>query len=110
METSVTTVSCNVPALMSTSRHNFAGAEGGKRGLTVAFVHPDMGIGGAERWVVDAACGLKNRGYKPYIYTWHHNPKHCFQETRDGTLTVKVIQDQLYNFLKHRCFVARICR
>ncbi|KAG0027201.1 Alpha-1,3-mannosyltransferase-like protein, partial [Podila clonocystis] len=58
--------------------------------LKVAFLHPDLGIGGAERLVVDAAVGLQNLGHKVVMYTSHHDPTHCFEETRDGTLTVKV--------------------
>ncbi|KAF9992346.1 Alpha-1,3-mannosyltransferase-like protein [Entomortierella chlamydospora] len=58
--------------------------------LRVAFIHPDLGIGGAERLVVDAAVGLQNRGHNVVMYTSHHDPKHCFEETRDGTLTVHV--------------------
>ena len=30
----------------------------------VVFVHPDLGIGGAERLVVDAALALQQRGHK----------------------------------------------
>lgn len=69
--------------------------------LRIAFIHPDLGIGafprcfglvtrlisspgGAERLVVDAALGLQNLGHKVDIYTSHHDPKHCFEETKDG--------------------------
>ncbi|KAI0699672.1 alpha-1,3-mannosyltransferase ALG2 [Cytidiella melzeri] len=58
------------------------------RKLRIAFVHPDLGIGGAERLVVDAALGLQKLGHSVDIYTSHHDPKHCFEETRDGTLSV----------------------
>jgi len=56
--------------------------------LRIAFIHPDLGIGGAERLVVDAALGLQKLGHEVDIYTSHHDPKHCFDETRDGTLRV----------------------
>lgn len=52
---------------------------------TIVFFHPDLGIGGAERLVVDAAVGLQNRGHKVVIFTSHCDPKHCFDEARDGT-------------------------
>ncbi|KAH9930828.1 alpha-1,3-mannosyltransferase ALG2 [Fomitopsis serialis] len=52
--------------------------------LRIAFVHPDLGIGGAERLVVDAALGLQKLGHEVDIYTSHHDPNHCFDETRDG--------------------------
>lgn len=52
---------------------------------TVVFFHPDLGIGGAERLVVDAAVGLQNRGHKVVIFTSHCDKSHCFEEARDGT-------------------------
>jgi alpha-1,3/alpha-1,6-mannosyltransferase len=52
---------------------------------TIIFFHPDLGIGGAERLIIDAAVGLKKRGYKVVIFTSHCDPKHCFDEARDGT-------------------------
>ena len=54
------------------------------RKKTIVFLHPDLGIGGAERLVVDAAVGLQNRGHNVVIYTSHCDPKHCFDEARDG--------------------------
>ncbi|KAK7755843.1 Alpha-1,3-mannosyltransferase-like protein [Diatrype stigma] len=60
------------------------------RKRTIVFLHPDLGIGGAERLVVDAAVGLQNRGNKVVIFTSHCDPKHCFDEARDGTLDVRV--------------------
>lgn len=51
---------------------------------TVVFFHPDLGIGGAERLVVDAAVGLQERGHRVVIFTSHCDPKHCFEEARDG--------------------------
>ncbi|PWI73458.1 glycosyltransferase family 4 [Purpureocillium lilacinum] len=57
---------------------------------TVVFFPPDLGIGGAERLVVDAAVGLKQRGHHVVIFTNHCDPSHCFDECRDGTLDVRV--------------------
>ncbi|EFY88187.1 mannosyltransferase [Metarhizium acridum CQMa 102] len=57
---------------------------------TIVFFHPDLGIGGAERLVVDAAVGLQNRGHKVVVFTNHCDPTHCFDECRDGTLDVRV--------------------
>lgn len=53
----------------------------------VVFFHPDLGIGGAERLVVDAAVGLQDLGHKVTIFTSHCDPKHCFDEARDGILS-----------------------
>ncbi|KAH3694891.1 alpha-1,3/1,6-mannosyltransferase ALG2-like [Dreissena polymorpha] len=63
--------------------------------VKVVFLHPDLGIGGAERAVVDAALALKSRGHKVEFVTAHHDPNHCFQETKDGNFTVTVAGDWL---------------
>lgn len=52
----------------------------------VVFFHPDLGIGGAERLIIDAAVGLQDLGHKVVIYTGHCDPIHCFDEARDGEL------------------------
>ncbi|KAK0612832.1 glycosyltransferase family 4 protein [Bombardia bombarda] len=62
--------------------------EKGKK--TIVFLHPDLGIGGAERLVVDAAVSLQKRGHRVVIFTSHCDPRHCFDEARDGTLDVRV--------------------
>lgn len=61
----------------------------------IAFVHPDLGIGGAERLVVDAAVGLQNLGNEITIYTSHCDKSHCFDEVKDDVLKVKVFGDFL---------------
>ncbi|KAH7928144.1 alpha-1,3-mannosyltransferase ALG2 [Leucogyrophana mollusca] len=58
------------------------------RKLRVAFIHPDLGIGGAERLIVDAALGIQALGHSVDVYTSYHDPNHCFDETRDGRLKV----------------------
>lgn len=63
--------------------------------VRVLFVHPDLGIGGAERLVVDAAIALQNKGHSVSFLTNHHDESHCFEETRNGTLTVKTVGDWL---------------
>lgn len=52
--------------------------------MKVAIVHPDLGIGGAERLIVDAAVALKERGHEIIIYTSHHDTNHCFPETKSN--------------------------
>lgn len=63
--------------------------------LKIAFLHPDLGIGGAERLVVDAAVGLQNMGHHVQIYTSHCDKTHCFDEVSSGELKVKVWGDFL---------------
>ena len=67
------------------------GRRGGAR--VVCFVHPDLGIGGAERLVVDAAVAARRHGHAVRVYTAHHERARCFDETRDGTLEVVVAGD-----------------
>ncbi|EFJ42161.1 hypothetical protein VOLCADRAFT_67522 [Volvox carteri f. nagariensis] len=59
-----------------------------KNGLRVAFIHPDLGIGGAERLVVDAATELVRCGNHVDMYTAYYDPKRCFEETKTGGFAV----------------------
>lgn len=63
--------------------------------VKVVFIHPDLGIGGAERFVVDAGLALKSHGHDIQFITSHHDPSHCFQETKDGSLRVTAVGDWL---------------
>lgn len=66
-------------------------------GLRVAFMHPDLGIGGAERLVVDAAVALQQYGHIVHMFTSHHEENHSFEETKKigGCLKVVVAGDWL---------------
>ncbi|PTB40173.1 glycosyltransferase family 4 protein [Trichoderma asperellum CBS 433.97] len=79
---------------------------------TIVFFHPDLGIGGAERLVVDAAVGLQQRGHPVVIFTNHCDRNHCFDECRDGTLDVRVhgewpIPMSVFNRLTIVCAILR---
>ncbi|EHK48855.1 glycosyltransferase family 4 protein [Trichoderma atroviride IMI 206040] len=79
---------------------------------TIVFFHPDLGIGGAERLVVDAAVGLQQRGHHVVIFTNHCDRNHCFDECRDGTLDVRVhgewpIPMSIFNRLTIVCAILR---
>ncbi|PHH59300.1 hypothetical protein CDD82_2510 [Ophiocordyceps australis] len=63
---------------------------------TIVFFHPDLGIGGAERLVVDAAVGLQRLGHRVVIYTNHCDANHCFDECRNGTLQVRVAGNSIF--------------
>ncbi|KAK4387142.1 Alpha-1,3/1,6-mannosyltransferase ALG2 [Sesamum angolense] len=41
--------------------------------LNIAIIHPDLGIGGAERLIVDAAVELSSNGHNVHIFTSHHD-------------------------------------
>lgn len=50
---------------------------------SVLFLHPDLGVGGAERLVLDAALALQARGCSVKIWTAHYDPSHSFAESRE---------------------------
>lgn len=64
-------------------------------GLSVLFIHPDLGIGGAERLVVDAALALKSRGCQVQVWTAHYDVNHCFSETRSSGIPIRCCGDWL---------------
>lgn len=63
--------------------------------MKVVFLHPDLGIGGAERLVVDAGVALQSQGHSVHFITSHHDLNHSFEETKNGTLKVTVVGDWL---------------
>nr|XP_029120030.1 alpha-1,3/1,6-mannosyltransferase ALG2 isoform X2 [Elaeis guineensis] len=58
--------------------------------LKIGIIHPDLGIGGAERLIVDAAVELASRGHKVHVFTAHHDKNRCFEETVAGPFPVTV--------------------
>ncbi|KAK8647813.1 hypothetical protein V6N13_121540 [Hibiscus sabdariffa] len=54
--------------------------------LNIAIIHPDLGIGGAERLIVDAAVELSSHGHNVHIFTAHHDKNQCFEETSSVTV------------------------
>ncbi|KAG2681669.1 hypothetical protein I3843_11G155400 [Carya illinoinensis] len=62
----------------------------GSSKLNVAIIHPDLGIGGAERLIVDAAVELASHGHNVHIFTAHHDRTRCFEETLAGSFMVTV--------------------
>ncbi|CAK9217262.1 unnamed protein product [Sphagnum jensenii] len=89
-----------------------------KKRLRIAFCHPDLGIGGAERLVVDAALELSRQGHDVHLFTAHHDPNRCFEETVDGSFPVTVYGDFLPRHVFHhlhalcayiRCMYVALC-
>lgn len=60
----------------------------GDQCLRIAFIHPDLGLGGAERLVVDAAAELVRAGHRVDMYTAYYDPNRCFEETKTGGFAV----------------------
>lgn len=58
--------------------------------MRVAFVHPDLGLGGAERFIVDAALSLKDLGHDPAIFSPFQDASRCFEEVHPENPLVKV--------------------
>lgn len=63
--------------------------------VKVVMLHPDLGIGGAERVILDMAITLQSRQIdgRPIevtIVTNHHDEARCFKETNDGSVRVVV--------------------
>jgi alpha-1,3/alpha-1,6-mannosyltransferase len=83
-----------------------------KQSLRIGFLHPDLGIGGAERWVLDAAQQLLARGHRVTIFTAHYDPEHCFEQTKNDGLDLRVYGDllpmQVAQRLRAPCAIARM--
>lgn len=52
--------------------------------MKITLVHLDLGIGGAEKLVINIAICLKRMGHDVRILTSHHDLNHCFEETKKG--------------------------
>lgn len=59
----------------------------------MAFVHPDLGIGGAERLVLDVAVALADQGVQVIFVTNHFDESHAFEELKSKRFPVRVIGD-----------------
>lgn len=71
--------------------------------VRAVFIHPDLGIGGAERLIVDCSIALQAKGHETLILTAHHDPDHCFTETVDGQCAVLARGDWLPRAIFGRC-------
>ncbi|KAI8911000.1 hypothetical protein EDD86DRAFT_204173 [Gorgonomyces haynaldii] len=56
--------------------------------MKIAFVHPDLGVGGAERLVVDSCLAMLKAGHEVRVFTSHFDPAHCFPETSQLNISV----------------------
>ncbi|KAF3442399.1 hypothetical protein FNV43_RR16315 [Rhamnella rubrinervis] len=65
--------------------------------MNIAIIHPDLGIGGAERLVA-------SHGHKVHIFTAHHDKNRCFEETISGTYCIRCFPTSAH-FLPSSCFM-----
>lgn len=74
-----------------------------KKKLKVAFFHPDLGIGGAERLIIDIAVALSSAGHEVTFYTNHCDPNHAFEEIKNEQFPVIVSGDWLPRSIFGKC-------
>ncbi|MBZ3874584.1 Alpha-1,3/1,6-mannosyltransferase ALG2 [Sciurus carolinensis] len=60
---------------------------------SVLFLHPDLGVAGPERLVLEATLALQACGYSVKIWTAAYDPGHCFAESSE--LPVRCAGDSL---------------
>jgi alpha-1,3/alpha-1,6-mannosyltransferase len=87
-------------------------ADPSRRRLRVAFLHPELGLGGAERFVVDSALELQARGHEVVILAAARDRSRSLPATRDGRLDVRIrggfIPARIAGRLQAACTVARL--
>ena len=74
--------------------------------LKVVIIHLDLGIGGAERLVVNTAVCLKDIGFDVSIFTSHHDCNHCFEETKENGIlgnSIHVYGDWIPRHIYGKC-------
>lgn len=77
----------------------------------IAVFHTKMIIGGGERLLIDMTKALQAEGHRVTIFVNEHNRQKCFEETVDGTVTVREIPtsfpERIFGRLPHICFIVR---
>ncbi|KAI3382731.1 hypothetical protein SNEBB_007284 [Seison nebaliae] len=61
----------------------------GKKNCTI--VHPNLGIGGAERLILDVAHALESSGHSVRMVTGRYDPDYCFIDSKELDITVPTI-------------------
>lgn len=74
-----------------------------KRKLRVAFFHPDLGIGGAERLIIDIGVALASAGHVVTFFTNHCDKNHAFEEIKNDRFKVTVVGDWLPRSVFGKC-------
>ena len=83
-----------------------------RRSLDIGFVHPGLGIGGAERLVLDAAWHLRQVGHRVTLFMADDEIGRRVEETRGGRLDIRIHGDFLPSHVGQRlrapCAIARM--
>ncbi|XP_066156367.1 alpha-1,3/1,6-mannosyltransferase ALG2 [Euwallacea fornicatus] len=66
-----------------------------KKKFRIAFIHPDLGIGGAERLVLDVAAAFTKQNHEVIFITNHYDQSHSFEDLKNGEFPVEVYGDWL---------------
>ena len=74
--------------------------------MRIVFIHPDLGVGGAERLIIDAASAVKSCGHSVTMLTNHYDPNHCFHDTKDLNIIVKASNLPRHIYGKFHAFFA----
>ncbi|GMS84017.1 hypothetical protein PENTCL1PPCAC_6192, partial [Pristionchus entomophagus] len=80
--------------------------------MRITILHPDLGIGGAERLIVDAALALQAKGHTVKVVTNHFDPAHSFRECTQLDITTSfswVPRSMLWGRFKAAFAYFRMC-
>jgi alpha-1,3/alpha-1,6-mannosyltransferase len=68
--------------------------------LRIHFMHPRLGLGGAERWVIDTALALQAMGHAVTVFTTAYDPARSFADCR--ALDIRVLGHWVPHHVLHR--------
>lgn len=76
------------------------------------FFHPSMGLGGAERLILQASAALRKVGWKTILVTSDYNPEKAFSEAAVETIhsVPTMVPATIYGRFKAVCTYARLRR
>ena len=74
--------------------------------MRVLIVHPDLGVGGAERLILDVAAATKLNGNDVTILTNQYDQTHCFEDSKDFHIISKFQSMPRHLFGKFHAFFA----
>ncbi|KAI6191309.1 Alpha-1,3/1,6-mannosyltransferase ALG2 [Aphelenchoides bicaudatus] len=81
--------------------------------MKIAILHPDLGIGGAERLVLDAALAYREDGHDVCIVTNQFSEDHCFADAlkfkNDITVCAQWFPRSIFGRFYALCAYIRLC-